>query len=321
MSETYDLLADLGGTNVRFALVPAGQYTPESIAKFRNKDYGSFEEAALAYLNDVGNPQLSKACIAVAAPVRGDEIQLTNHTWHLSAEPLRRQLALQQLLFVNDYLALAMALPDLEPSERIQIGDTGNLSSKNTRLVIGPGTGLGVCSLLRNGKYDVPMSGEGGHMFFPTRTTQEFELIQIVSPESSGASAEWLLNGGGLERLHTGLAQLSGGPVESIRAEEITQQALAGDPECIETLNLYCKFLGRATGDYALAYGATGGVFLGGGILRNFPEFLEASPFRSEFEDKGVMRGYVQDIPTFLITASDKTLWGACKWLRQVGTS
>ena len=321
MSETYDLLADLGGTNVRFALVPAGQYTPESIAKFRNKDYGSFEEAALAYLNDVGNPQLSKACIAVAAPVRGDEIQLTNHTWHLSAEPLRRQLALQQLLFVNDYLALAMALPDLEPSERIQIGDTENLSSKNTCLVIGPGTGLGVCSLLRNGKYDVPMSGEGGHMFFPARTTQEFELIQIVSPESSGASAEWLLNGGGLERLHTGLAKLSGGPVESIRAEEITQQALVGDPECIETLNLYCKFLGRATGDYALAYGATGGVFLGGGILRNFPEFLEASPFRSEFEDKGVMSDYVRDIPTFLITAPDKTLSGACKWLRQVGTS
>ena len=162
------------------------------------------------------------------------------------------------------------------------------------------------------------MSGEGGHMFFPTRTTQEFELIQIVSPESSGASAEWLLNGGGLERLHTGLTQLSGRPVESIRAEEITQQALAGDPECIETLNLYCKFLGRATGDYALAYGATGGVFLGGGILRNFPEFLEASPFRSEFENKGVMRGYVQDIPTFLITAPNKTLQGACKWLRQV---
>ena len=158
-------------------------------------------------------------------------------------------------------------------------------------------------------------------MFFPPRTTQEFELIQMVSPESSGASAEWLLNGGGLERLHTGLTQLSGRPVESIRAEEITQQALAGDLECIETLNLYCKFLGRATGDYALAYGATGGVFLGGGILRNFPEFLAASPFRSEFEDKGVMSDYVQDIPRFVITAPDKTLWGACKWLRQFGTS
>ena len=102
-----------------------------------------------------------------------------------------------------------------------------------------------------------------------------------------------------------------------MRAEDITQQALAGQSECIETLNLYCKFLGRITGDYALAYGATGGVFLGGGILRNFPEFLEASPFRSEFENKGVMRDYVRDIPTFLITAPNKTLSGACKWLRQ----
>ena len=321
MTETYDFVADLGGTNVRFALVPAGQHTPESIAKFRNKDYGSFEEAARAYLDDVGNPKLSKACIAVAAPVRGDDIQLTNYTWQLSAEPLRRQLALQQLLFINDYLALAIALPDLKSSERIQIGDNGSLNSKNTCLVIGPGTGLGVCGLLSNGKYDVPMSGEGGHMFFPARTTQEFELIQIVSPKSSGASAEWLLNSSGLERLHIGLAKLSGRSVESIRAEEITQQALAGDAECIETLNCYCKFLGRATGDYALAYGATGGVFLGGGILRNFPEFLVTSPFRSEFEDKGIMCGYVHDIPTFLITAQSKTLWGACKWLRQVHTS
>ncbi|MDP6767815.1 MAG: glucokinase [Arenicellales bacterium] len=317
MTQNYDLLADLGGTNVRFALVPAGEYTPESIAKFRNRDYGSFEEAALAYLNDVGNPKLSKACIAVAAPVRGEEIQLTNYSWHLSAEPLRCQLALQQLLFVNDYLALAIALPDLKSSERIQIGDDRSSSSKTTRLVIGPGTGLGVCGLLSNAKYDVPMSGEGGHMFFPARTTQEFELIQIVSPKSSGASAEWLLNSSGLERLHIGLAKLLGRPVESIHAEEITQQALAGDAECIETLNFYCKFLGRIAGDYALAYGATGGVFLGGGILRNFPEFLTASPFRREFEDKGVMSGYVQDIPTFLITAPNKTLWGACKWLRQ----
>ena len=318
MTETYDFLADLGGTNVRFALVPAGQHTPEFIAKFSNKDYGSFEEAARTYLDEVGNPKLSNACIAVAAPVRGDDVQLTNYSWKLSAEPLRRQLALQQLLFINDYFALAIALPDLKSSERTQIGDNGSLNSKSTRLVIGPGTGLGVCGLLSNGKYDVPMSGEGGHMFFPPRTTQEFELIQMVSPESSGASAEWLLNGRGLERLHTGLAKLSGGSVESMHAEEITQQALSGDLECIETLNLYCKFLGRATGDYALAYGATGGVFLGGGILRNFPEFLEASPFRSEFENKGVMRGYVQDIPTFLITAPNKTLQGACKWLRQV---
>ena len=263
MGETYDFLADLGDTNDRFALVPTGQHTPESIIKFANKDFESFEEAARVYLNDAGNPKLSNACIAVAAPVRGDEIQLTNHIWHLSAEPLRQQLALQQLFFVNDYLALAITLPDLEPSERIQIGDTGNLSSKNTRLVVGPGTGLGVCGLFRNGKYDVPMSGEGGHMFFPPQTTQEFELIQMVSPESSGASAEWLLNGRGLERLHTGLAKLSGGSVESMHAEEITQQALSGDLECIETLNLYCKFLGRATGDYALAYGATGGVFFG----------------------------------------------------------
>ena len=143
----------------------------------------------------------------------------------------------------------------------------------------------------------------------------------MVSPESSGASTEWLLNGKGLERLHTGLAKLSGGSVESMHAEEITQQALSGDLECIETLNLYCKFLGRATGDYALAYGATGGVFLGGGILRNFPEFLEASPFRSEFENKGVIRDYARDIPTFLITAPNKTLSGACKWLRQVGAA
>jgi glucokinase len=318
MAETCDFLVDLGGTNVRFALVPAGQHTPDSIAKFANKDFESFEEAARVYLNDAGNPKLSNACIAVAAPVRGDEIQLTNHIWHLSAEPLRQQLALQQLFFVNDYLALAIALPDLEPSEIIPIGDSGNLSSTNTRLVVGPGTGLGVCGLFRNGKDYVPMSGEGGHMFFAPRTTKEFELIQIVSPDSPGASSEWLLNSKGLERLHTGLAKLSGGSVESMRAEEITQQALAGDLECIETLNLYCKFLGRATGDYALAYGATGGVFLGGGILRNFPEFLETSPFRSEFENKGVMRDYVRDIPTFLITAPNKTLSGAFKWLRQI---
>jgi|TARA_B100000315_G_scaffold134526_1_gene123978 glucokinase len=319
MTETYDFLADLGGTNVRFALAPAGQHTPESIAKFRNKDFRSFEEAARAYLDGAGNPKLSRACIAVAAPVRGDDIQLTNNNWQLSAEPLRRKLELQQLLFINDFFALAIALPDLKSSERIQIGDNGSLNSKKTRLVIGPGTGLGVCGLLSNGKSHVPMPGEGGHMFFPARTTQEFELIQIVSPNSSGASAEWLLSSSGLERLHVGLAKLSGRPVESIRAEEITQQALAGNAECVETLNFYCKFLGRATGDYALVYGATGGVFLGGGILRNFPEFLAASPFRSEFEDKGMMCNYVHDIPTFLITAQGKTLWGACKWLRQAG--
>ena len=106
MAETYDFLTDLGGTNVRFALVPAGQHTPESAAKFANKDFESFEEAAHVYLNDVGNPKLSKACIAVAAPVRGDEIQLTNYVWHLSAEALRQQLALQQLFFCQTTILL-----------------------------------------------------------------------------------------------------------------------------------------------------------------------------------------------------------------------
>ena len=321
MTQTCDFLADLGGTNVRFALVPAGQSKLESVAKFANQDYQSFEEAALSYLAEAGKPALSRACIAVAAPIRGDEIQLTNYTWHLSAKTLQRRLGLNQLLFVNDYHALAMALPDIQPSEIIPIGDFNICHPDEPRLVVGPGTGLGVCGLFRTNEHDVPMSGEGGHMFFPTRTKQELELIQIVFPESFGTSAESLLNGRGLQRLHTGMAKLAGRPVKPMLAEDITQQALAGQSECIETLNLYCKFLGRITGDYALAYGATGGVFLGGGILRNFPEFLQASSFRREFEDKGVMLDYLQDIPTFLITAPDKTLWGAYKWLRQGGTS
>lgn len=317
VADTYHLVADLGGTNVRFALVQEGKAVPEHVEKFANNNYDSFEEAAQDYLAKVDALQPDKACIAVAAPIHGEPINLTNYGWQLSAPALCRQLGLREVVFVNDYQALALALPDLKSSDRVQIGNHGCGVKHGTRLVIGPGTGLGVCGLVRAGEHNLPVSGEGGHISFAARTVQEVELMQAVAGESSVVSAEWLLNGKGLERLYNGLAAISGRQAVSISAREISQQALAGNLACVEALNLYCGFLGRVAGDYALIFGATGGVYLGGGILRRFPEFLAASPFRSEFDDKGVMGDYARAIPTFLITARHKTLWGACAWLRQ----
>lgn len=308
------LVADIGGTNARFALVDDEKGMPRDVAVLSCADHVDLAAAGRAYLEE-HRARPSAACVAVAGPVSGDRFRLTNHSWDFSVEETRRSLELDRLALVNDFMALALSLPRLAPADLIQIGG-GTAMADQALAVVGPGTGLGVGGLLPVDGRWVPIPGEGGHVDAPAVEDREMAVVRLLRQEQGTVSAECLLSGGGLERLHRTLARVDGTPAEPLPASLITERALAdGDALCRETLSMFCALLGSLAGNVAVTLGARGGVMVGGGIAPRFPDFLAASAFRARFEGKTRMADYARAIPTHLIIAKTPALSGAAAWL------
>lgn len=287
------LLADIGGTNARFAL----EYAPGRITAMQTLScaaYERFEDAARAYLDGFG-AGARHAVIAIANPVDGDAIKMTNHDWSFSIAAARRELALETLLVVNDFTALAMALPHLCPSQRVRIGG-GVEQAGRTIGLIGPGTGLGVSGIVPVAGGWAPLATEGGHVSFAPADDTEIAIVRQLWREFGHASAERLLSGPGLELIYR---VISGA---QLGAAEITRRAHGGDADCARTVDCFCSVLGSVAGNVALTLGATGGMYIGGGIVPRLGALFAASPFRARFEAKGRMAAYLEKIPTFLIT-------------------
>jgi glucokinase len=293
------LLADVGGTNARFAIETAPRQF-DAVAVLPCSGYPSLGAAAAAYLSSGAvsehAPDIRHAAIAIANPVDGDAVSMTNHTWSFSTAALREELDLSTLLVVNDFTALAMALPHLRPSQRTRVGGGVELPGRTIGL-IGPGTGLGVSGIVPVAERWAPLASEGGHVSFAPADDLEIAIMQQLWREFGHASAERLLSGPGVELIYR---VISG---KSLPAAEITQRALAGaDVDCRLTVNCFCGVLGSVAGNVALTLGATGGMYIGGGIVPRFGDMFAASPFRARFEAKGRLQTYLEKIPTFLIT-------------------
>ncbi|MES2315954.1 MAG: glucokinase [Pseudomonadota bacterium] len=293
------LLADIGGTNARFAIETA-PFHFEAVAVLPCSGFASLGGALASYLaSDAVAPYaagIRHAAIAIANPVDGDMVRMTNHTWSFSIAALREELDLSTLLVVNDFTALAMALPHLRPSQRVRVGGGMELTGRTIGLV-GPGTGLGVSGIIPVDGRWAPLASEGGHASFAPGDDTEIAIMQQLWREYGHASAERLLSGPGIELIHRVIAG------KALSAAEITQRALDGaDGECIRTVDCFCGVLGAVAGNVALTLGATGGMYIGGGIVPRLGGLFTGSPFRARFEAKGRLGAYLARIPTFLIT-------------------
>jgi glucokinase len=313
------LLADIGGTYARFALeVRAGEFS--HMASLRCADHADFHAAVSAYLDglpasDAGSTplaqQIAHAAIAIANPVEGDSVRMTNYHWQFSIEEMRQRLGLETLVVVNDFTALAMALPRLAPGDARQIGG-GEARMPNVIGLLGSGSGLGVSALIPSGGGWISLGSEGGHAAFAPRDEREIIILRHAWKQFEHVSFERMLSGPGLELMYRALAEAAGSPAEALSAPEITQRALeASDAICVDTLDVFCALLGTAAANLAVTLGALGGIYIGGGIVPRLGAYFDRSRFRARFEDKGRFRDYISAIPTFVITAEHATFKGA----------
>lgn len=302
-----ELVADVGGTNTRCALVDEGG-RPTRIGIYENAAFSSLLEVLRAYLSERG-AQPREAAIAVAAPVTSDNVRMTNRQWHFSIAELRQDMGLSELKLINDFMAIALSLPRLEADDLVTIG-TGQGVSGKAMAVLGPGTGLGVSGLIPGPQGWAPIAGEGGHATLAPGTAREAALVDAVVSQFGHCSAERLISGPGLALTYDTLRQLGGAVAARLDPPLIAARAADGDPVAQESLEIFFGLLGSVAGNVALTLGALGGVFIGGGIAPQLLERLAESDFRARFDAKGRYAGYMQSIPTAVITHPTPALLG-----------
>lgn len=301
------LIADIGGTNARFALVePAGALHDERTLRVRDfPDPGSAIEAYL------GDRRAEEAVIAVATPVETEEIGFTNSPWRFTRAGLKAQLGLRELAVINDFAAQALAMPHLAPAELELLGG-GPVAPGRAAGVIGAGTGLGVSALVPGKAGWTALPTEGGHVSFAPGNEREDRVLAVLRGRLGHVSNERLLSGQGLLNLAQSLAAIDGRITEAGTAEEVTEAARRGScAACVEAVTLFSTLLGSAAGDLALTVGARGGVYVAGGVCLRLGALFDRAAFRRRFVDKGRMRAYLEPIPTWLVLRGDTGLIGA----------
>jgi glucokinase len=306
------LIADVGGTYVRFAV----ETRPGVFDYYKSLECAQFNDF-LAAVNGfrAGLPaaiakSIQHAGVAIANPVTGDEVRMTNYHWRFSIEAMRQKLGLATLVVVNDFTALAMAVPRLGSAQVRQVGGGQGIAGSVVGL-LGAGSGLGVSGLIPSDGSWVALGTEGGHTNFAPRDEREVGILRHAWRQFDHVSFERLLSGSGLELIYSALASDRGKPGAKLSAREITTRALTGDdPLCKETTETFCMLMGTAAANLALTLGALGGIYIGGGIVPRLGEFFDRSGFRARFESKGRFSDYLRSIPTYVITAPDATLIG-----------
>ena len=300
--DTVWLVGDIGATNARFGLMsPAGAVLHSST--FAGADFATITDAIAAYLGQASSlPRPRIGCLAIAAPVSGDQIRMTNHPWSFSLAALRGQLGFERLEIINDFTAVALALPRLGPDDRMPVGGGMPIDGRPIA-VLGPGSGLGASGLIPAGPRWSPLTGEGGHVTMAAVIARENGVLDWMRRHFDHVSAERCLSGPGLVNLYNALAALDGVPAAPYTAAQITDPATAArDPLCREATAMFCAMLGTVAGDLALTLGAQGGVYIAGGIMPRLGARFVESGFRARFEAKGRLSPYVAAIPTYVVT-------------------
>ena len=307
-------VADVGGTNIRVATVTADGIA--NIRKYLCNDFATIDLALKQYFSDV-DTSFSAGCIAIACPVTGDEVAMTNHSWVFSQRALTQQLNLDALFVINDFTAVAHSLPVLSGEQLVQIG-SGTANPQGNVVVFGPGTGLGVEHMQLSDQGWTTLDGEGGHVDFAPVDETDLVVWRYLQGKLDRVSAEDVLSGRGLLPIYQALALHAGETLSVTEPAQVTEKALNGECEtCLAALQQFCRIMGSFAGNLALNLATTGGVFIGGGIATRFTELLMNSDFRARFEAKGRMKHYVQPIPTYLINEPDHGLLGASAYLQQ----
>lgn len=296
-------MADIGATTTRCALLDdKGQELAPEI--FENADFTGVAAVLGGYLDHRrASDRPTRAALAVAAPILGDEVEMVNIDWRFSQHDLMEKLRLKRLQVVNDFAAIAWALPLLTPADMAQIGG-GESVPRATLAALGPGSGLGVSALVPATDAWGLMTGEGGHVSMPAATREEQDVISLLRDRFDGhCSAERVLSGPGLVNLYVALAELAGRGRPTVTPEDVTNLAKQGEPMARKTLAMFFAMLGTVASNLALTTGARGGVYIAGGIVPRLVDQLRKSEFRARFEAKGRYRQYLAAIPTHVVMA------------------
>ncbi|MCE2510482.1 MAG: glucokinase [Alphaproteobacteria bacterium] len=306
-------LADIGGTNVRFALQKKGK-TANHLESYRTADYADLASAIANYFQRLPVETAPKeAAFAAASVVSGDRVELTNCPWIFSIQAIRKRFGFERLDVINDFTAIALGVPEIDAGDLYKVGG-GKAAEDAPIVVIGPGTGLGVSGLIptANGEW-MALSTEGGHVTMAAVTDTEAGVLQKLRERFDHVSAERVVSGPGLLNLYEAIGGKAPVPASP---DELTRRALDGkEPDCLAVLHTFCEMLGTVAGDLALTLGAQGGVYVAGGILPRFRDFFAASGFRRRFEEKGRFSDYLAGIPTFVICHPEPAFLGLAKLL------
>ncbi len=317
MTQGYPrLLGDIGGTHARWAWqdLPGGPLRDISVLPCQ--DSASIYDSAAGYLADKGLERPRWAGVGIATPITGDQVAMTNHSWRFSIAAFKDALALERCLVINDFTALAMSLPVLQPSELRRLGG-GEAAAQAPLALLGPGTGLGVSGLLPCGPDQwVAIGGEGGHVTLAAADDEEAAVLALLRRRFGHVSAERVLSGPGLVNLYEALCERDGVAAQALTPAELATAATAGGDARLQTvLRMFTGLLGGVAGNLALTLGARGGLYLGGGIVPRWGPAFDEALFRQRFEDKGRYRQYLADIPAWLITSATPALTGVSRAL------
>ena len=311
----FCLVGDVGGTNARLGIADITGNTPKITTpkSYPRANIASFYELVERYLKETGAKLPHSIVVAVAGPIQNGEVTLTNGQWHIAEEELRRR-GFGMARLINDYAALAYAVEHLTDDDLALIGSVRSSLPGETVGVLGAGTGLGVAALARDLGTSCVMVTEGGHIAFAPVDETEYGILRLLAERYGRVSVERVLSGPGLANIHWALGRMKNLKTEELSPQEISSRGVAkSDPLCVEALDVFCGIYGRTAGDLALAFGARGGIYLGGGIAPRLIDQLNAGTFRRCFEEKNRFNDYVKPIPTKVITHPYAALLGSAE--------
>ncbi len=310
------LIADIGGTNARFALIVDANAEPKTFAPILTRDYPSLDAAIQAHVLDQTSLMPRVAVLAVAGPTDGEEIDLTNCDWVVRPRQLIETMGFEEVIILNDYEAQALAVVALEDKHLQKIGD-GRRDNAANRVVIGPGTGLGVAGLVHAASTWIPVAGEGGHVDLGPQTARDLEIFPHLERIGDRVSGEQVLCGRGLVNLYRAVVASSGGTTDITDPAVVTTAAIEGsDAAAVETLGLFAEYLGRVAGDLALIFMARGGVYLTGGITQKILPVFDDKRFRAAFANKAPHHELLAAMPTYAILHEHAPMQGLAVFAR-----
>jgi len=321
--EKICIAGDIGGTNARFAICDkeTGFHSEKS---FKCADFDTLSSALRHYLQLVNVTQINQLCLAVAGPVRenGTYAVLTNNPWIMSTSALTKDFSLDRAVLINDFTAIAHSLPHLDQLHLISLNSVAGKSIDLVKKdqfslgVMGPGTGLGVSALYKQQRETFALASEAGHLGFSPENEFQSAILSTLRRRYEQVTREHLLSGPGIENLYWALGQIEAKNTNPLTAEEIFDaHTCKSDPLAIRTVELFFELLGQTAGDLALSLGTFDGVYIAGGICHRHASLLKESNFVKSFENRGKHRGYMENVPTHVITHPNPGLLGACHFL------
>lgn len=309
------LIGDIGGTNARLALANSDEPGFDRAVTLQCDDFESANRAIQHYLDEVGAESPDVICLAAAGPVVNKRVRFTNNHWIIDAAELSREFAIDRVRLMNDFEAIASAMPFIRAEELLPIGlpVPQPLDDDNFTIgVVGPGTGLGAVGLKRIPGHYIPIPGEASHGGFAPETSVQLQVLEVLRERFDRVSTERLVSGPGLENIYWALTQIHREPRIHLSPADIFSAAIGNtEPMAVEAVQMFYEILGQFAGDFALTIGAFDGIFVGGGIAQRYPELMASSLFRTGFERKGRYRAQLERVPTQLIMHKQPGLLGA----------